>query len=122
MHDTILKVAERLGWLDTQFGPDAPPMILSPVAGAPFYVHEIENELFIEFAAYARAEMVKRGWMESRDGSTVGVILSFYDEYGEQAQITPGCGNTTEDYEYDPKDPTDEAKATLSAIAEALAI
>jgi hypothetical protein len=71
------------------------------------------------FAAYAKAEMAKRGWTPFAEGTTVGYSIQFFDEYGEQAN---GDGKTTACHDYDPRDPIAEANATMLAIAEALTL
>jgi hypothetical protein len=71
------------------------------------------------FAAYAKAEMAKRGWTPFAEGTTVGYSIQFFDEYGEQAN---GNGQTTTCHDFNPRDPIAEANATLSAIAEALSL
>ena len=71
------------------------------------------------FAAYAKAEMAKRGWLPFAEGTTAGYVIQFFDEYGEQAN---GNGQTTACHDYDPRDPIDEASASLRAIAEALSM
>jgi len=110
MDEIIKHVARELGWLDDQFGPDVPPMVLSPVAAASFFIHEIVDEMLHDFTAYAKAEMAKRGWF----------IIPYY---GGSA---PACcwgtnGSTgTQNYKYDPTDPISEAWAVLRCIHEIL--
>ena len=71
------------------------------------------------FAAYAKAEMAKRGWTPYATGTTVGYSIEFFDEWGDQANDN---GQITNSYDYDPRDPIAEANATLLAIAEALTL
>jgi hypothetical protein len=113
MDDIIGSVATLLGWIN-DYGDGDFDLIYN---GHTY--HGGRPDCVIHFAAYAKAEMARRGWTPFAEGTTVGYSIQFFDEYGEQAN---GDGQTTSCHDYDPSDPIAEANAALSAIAEALSL
>jgi hypothetical protein len=72
---------------------------------------EVRCRSIIEFAAYAKAEMAKRGWMFS-------VVEKHVRMWGMLG--TPHESEITELYEFNPTDPLSESRAIIEACIEAL--
>ena len=116
MKQTIESVAKGLGW-DCREDYGVLEVAIPSMGGFHTSIKPECNLVYI--AAYAKAEMAKRGWTPFAEGTTVGYSIQFFDEYGEQAN---GDGQTTACHDYDPREPIAEANATLLAIAEALTL
>lgn len=107
MRDLIFEVAKQLGWLPMDYG-------LAVQCGSGPGPEIVWPDNPILFAAYAKAEIEKRGMF-----ANVGMICPYN---GKPMVLIGGKDINDVRHNYDPTSPVDEARAVLSAIAEALCL
>lgn len=112
MRDIMNHIAGRLGWyelpLPHAWGSEADVWRQDGTADKPL----LPTDDPIVFAAYAKAEIAKRGWLieypyHGRDYHDLYICLM-------------ACGKCAKPFKYDPTDPVSEAEAVLCCIADAL--
>ena len=112
MRDVMNHIAMRLGWEELPrphaWGSEAEVWRQDATTDLPL----ITTDDPIVFAAYAKAEMAKRGWLiefpyPGRDYHDLHICLMSF-------------GKCAKPFKYDPTDPISEAEAVLRCIADAL--
>lgn len=106
------RVAEGLGWVQTATQHDGKPIFGDPAS------HDRFCEV-VRLAAYAKAEMVKRGWMITPSPEPFYQSVSYgrLEDGVKAVRYDAWCH-----LDYDPTDPVSEAWTTLRAIDEALSL
>jgi len=121
--DKTIAIAAALGWeLENHATSDGDTFIAFTVYGsrtgpflAKFYM--VDDSYVVDFAAYAKAEMAKRGWAsitniyDTPDGLIImGRVWGEFDGLISEVEVLIG----------DPTDPISEANALIDAIYAAL--